>query len=63
MDGVVILQAQNLPEPWGVCSDEKQLNYYENYTQSACEVECETKDLFADCQCRDAYMPNTGASK
>ena len=46
-----------------MCSDEKELKYYPVYTQSACEVECETNDLVSECQCRDAYMPSTGPSE
>ena len=46
-----------------MCSDEKKLKYYPVYTQSACEVECETNDLVNECECRDAYMPSTGPSE
>ena len=56
-------KASNLEPPWGHCST-KELDYYVDYTVSACKVECETKDLVDRCGCRDAYMPyNKSSSK
>ena len=53
-----IYQAHNLGPPWGDCGT-TDLEYYDEYTLSACEMECETKVLYDACNCVDGYMPGS----
>ncbi|XP_064641053.1 uncharacterized protein LOC135495943 isoform X2 [Lineus longissimus] len=54
--GLSILQVGNLKYPYGRCSDDKKLEYYNHYSVSACLLDCRQKYLMKACQCRDVYM-------
>ena len=56
-----------LGEPYGTCSS-VPLEYYtaaSGYTAVKCQMECSTKALEAECQCKEDYMPGEygGASR
>uniref|UniRef100_A0A8C4NJT9 Acid sensing ion channel subunit 1 n=1 Tax=Eptatretus burgeri TaxID=7764 RepID=A0A8C4NJT9_EPTBU len=47
-----------LPPPWGVCIDQpKNLDYFDTYSITACRIECETRYVFENCNCRMMHMP------
>ena len=54
-----ILQETNLPFPHGDCVKERELLYFDRYSQAACYMECLTEFAVEKCHCRDIYMPSS----
>ncbi|XP_019614578.1 PREDICTED: acid-sensing ion channel 2-like [Branchiostoma belcheri] len=50
------IQYQNHIPPWGVCQD-LQLEYYDTYTLTGCQLECRSKYVVQNCTCRPIYLP------
>ncbi|XP_044130170.1 acid-sensing ion channel 1C-like, partial [Bufo gargarizans] len=51
-------QLKYLPPPWGDCKDTLFTSpYFKNYSISACRIDCETRLILKDCNCRLVYMP------
>nr|XP_055047944.1 acid-sensing ion channel 2 isoform X2 [Misgurnus anguillicaudatus]XP_055047955.1 acid-sensing ion channel 2 isoform X2 [Misgurnus anguillicaudatus] len=47
-----------LPPPWGECvSRALESGLFEVYSVSACRIECETRYIVENCNCRMVYMP------
>jgi hypothetical protein len=51
-----------LSPPYGVCGSQP-LAYYDSYSRSRCEMECQTNNLIDNCGCIDVYMPGSVHSK
>ena len=52
------LQIKRLPEPYGKCVSDGDLEYLSgSYTKAKCFLECETKFVVERCGCRIHYMP------
>ncbi|XP_027016903.1 acid-sensing ion channel 2 isoform X2 [Tachysurus fulvidraco] len=45
-----------LPPPWGECVSQA-LGFFEVYSVTACRIECETRYIVENCNCRMVYMP------
>ncbi|KAK2172938.1 hypothetical protein NP493_919g01054 [Ridgeia piscesae] len=56
---VDIAREINLPSPHGDCVKDKQLHYFDRYSQNACFRECITNTVVNKCGCRDIYMPQS----
>ncbi|XP_056912242.1 acid-sensing ion channel 1C isoform X1 [Takifugu flavidus] len=51
---------QYLPPPWGDCkSTPIDSEYFSTYSISACRIDCETRYLLENCNCRMVHMPGT----
>ncbi|XP_066271236.1 acid-sensing ion channel 2-like [Branchiostoma lanceolatum] len=50
------IQYENHVPPWGVCQD-LQLEYYDTYTLTGCQLECRSKHVVRNCTCRPIYLP------
>ncbi|XP_057178167.1 acid-sensing ion channel 1C isoform X1 [Triplophysa rosa] len=51
---------QYLPPPWGDCrSDAMDSEYFSTYSITACRIDCETRYLLENCNCRMVHMPGT----
>ncbi|CAF98449.1 unnamed protein product, partial [Tetraodon nigroviridis] len=49
---------QYLPPPWGDCkSTPIDSEYFSTYSISACRIDCETRYLLENCNCRMVHMP------
>ncbi|XP_042333142.1 acid-sensing ion channel 3 [Sceloporus undulatus] len=47
-----------LPPPWGICkSGPIESAFFTNYSMAACRIECETRYLAENCNCRMVHMP------
>ncbi|XP_072858733.1 acid-sensing ion channel 3 isoform X2 [Pogona vitticeps] len=47
-----------LPPPWGVCkSNPTESTFFANYSMAACRIDCETRYLAENCNCRMVHMP------
>uniref|UniRef100_A0A8D0C5G8 Acid-sensing ion channel 1 n=1 Tax=Salvator merianae TaxID=96440 RepID=A0A8D0C5G8_SALMN len=47
-----------LPPPWGDCkSVAKEYDFYDTYSITACRIDCETRYLVENCNCRMVHMP------
>uniref|UniRef100_A0A8C5LV56 Acid-sensing ion channel 1 n=1 Tax=Leptobrachium leishanense TaxID=445787 RepID=A0A8C5LV56_9ANUR len=47
-----------LPPPWGDCkSSAMDSEFYDTYSISACRIDCETRYLVENCNCRMVHMP------
>ncbi|XP_069114351.1 uncharacterized protein [Argopecten irradians] len=53
--GVKVFSISNLPEPHGRCS-EHQLEYVDQFTMDACQMDCLTTLAKGRCGCRHMYM-------
>ncbi|KAL6489175.1 hypothetical protein MHYP_G00029160 [Metynnis hypsauchen] len=51
---------QYLPPPWGDCrSAPMDSEYFSTYSITACRIDCETRYLLENCNCRMVHMPGT----
>ncbi|TKC43312.1 hypothetical protein EI555_019400 [Monodon monoceros] len=47
-----------LPPPWGECrSSEMGLDFFPVYSITACRIDCETRYIVENCNCRMVHMP------
>lgn len=57
-------QLQYLPPPWGDCkSTPIDSEYFSTYSISACRIDCETRYLLENCNCRMVHMPGRNSEK
>ncbi|XP_073735524.1 acid-sensing ion channel 2 isoform X3 [Callorhinus ursinus] len=53
-----------LPPPWGECrSSEMGLDFFPVYSITACRIDCETRYIVENCNCRMVHMPGLLAEK
>lgn len=53
-----VLQLTYLPPPWGECrSSEMGLDFFPVYSITACRIDCETRYIVENCNCRMVHMP------
>nr|XP_020451453.1 acid-sensing ion channel 1-like isoform X4 [Monopterus albus] len=53
-------QLEYLPPPWGDCkSTPIESEYFSTYSITACRIDCETRYLLENCNCRMVHMPGT----
>ncbi|XP_028822465.1 acid-sensing ion channel 1C isoform X1 [Denticeps clupeoides] len=51
---------QYLPPPWGDCkSTPIDSEFFSTYSITACRIDCETRYLIENCNCRMVHMPGT----
>ncbi|KAL2097813.1 hypothetical protein ACEWY4_007020 [Coilia grayii] len=51
---------QYLPPPWGDCkSSSFESDFFSTYSITACRIDCETRYLLENCNCRMVHMPGT----
>ncbi|EPY80275.1 hypothetical protein CB1_000848007 [Camelus ferus] len=51
-------QLTYLPPPWGECrSSEMGLDFFPVYSITACRIDCETRYIVENCNCRMVHMP------
>ncbi|XP_015254446.1 PREDICTED: acid-sensing ion channel 1-like isoform X2 [Cyprinodon variegatus] len=51
---------QYLPQPWGDCkSTPIESDFFSTYSITACRIDCETRYLLENCNCRMVHMPGT----
>ncbi|XP_053740324.1 acid-sensing ion channel 1C isoform X1 [Synchiropus splendidus] len=51
---------QYLPPPWGDCkSTPIDSEYFSTYSITACRIDCETRYLLENCNCRMVHMPGS----
>ncbi|XP_075707921.1 acid-sensing ion channel 1 isoform X1 [Rhinoderma darwinii] len=51
-----------LPPPWGDCkSSAIDSEFFDTYSISACRIDCETRYLVENCNCRMVHMPGDAA--
>lgn len=56
----LLSQLQYLPPPWGDCkSTPIDSEYFSTYSITACRIDCETRYLLENCNCRMVHMPGT----
>ncbi|XP_071492195.1 acid-sensing ion channel 1C-like [Diadema antillarum] len=53
-------KVSNLPAPHGECQD-KELDFYDRYGLQECQLECMTKYIVSQCDCRAAFMPGNAS--
>lgn len=47
-----------LPPPWGDCKATPiESDFFTNYSLTACRLDCETRYLAENCNCRMVHMP------
>lgn len=47
-----------LPPPWGTCKAvTMDLDFFDSYSITACRIDCETRYLVENCNCRMVHMP------
>ncbi|XP_069345500.1 acid-sensing ion channel 1 isoform X3 [Eulemur rufifrons] len=49
-----------LPPPWGTCkavTTDSDLDFFDSYSITACRIDCETRYLVENCNCRMVHMP------
>ncbi|XP_062931484.1 acid-sensing ion channel 1 isoform X3 [Cynocephalus volans] len=49
-----------LPPPWGTCKAvtmDSDLDFFDSYSITACRIDCETRYLVENCNCRMVHMP------
>lgn len=60
----LLLQLQYLPPPWGDCkSTPIDSEYFSTYSITACRIDCETRYLLENCNCRMVHMPGRNWKK
>ncbi|KAJ7428504.1 acid-sensing ion channel 2 [Pitangus sulphuratus] len=53
-----------LPPPWGECrSSEMGLDFFPVYSITACRIDCETRYIVENCNCKMVHMPGLLAEK
>lgn len=53
-----LFQLQYLPPPWGDCkSSAMDSEYFSTYSITACRIDCETRYLQENCNCKMVHMP------
>lgn len=53
-----LLQLTYLPPPWGECrSSEMGLDFFPVYSITACRIDCETRYIVENCNCKMVHMP------
>ncbi|XP_072171128.1 acid-sensing ion channel 1C-like [Diadema setosum] len=55
-----VVEVRNLPAPHGECQD-KELDFYDSYGLQECQLECMTKYIVSQCDCRAAFMPGNAS--
>ncbi|EHB09148.1 Amiloride-sensitive cation channel 1, neuronal [Heterocephalus glaber] len=56
--GLWPFQLTYLPPPWGECrSSEMGLDFFPVYSITACRIDCETRYIVENCNCRMVHMP------
>jgi len=54
----LLFQLQYLPPPWGDCkSTPIDSEFFSTYSITACRIDCETRYLLENCNCRMVHMP------
>lgn len=54
----LLMQLIYLPPPWGDCkSVTMESEFYDTYSITACRIDCETRYLVENCNCRMVHMP------
>lgn len=54
----VYSQLTYLPPPWGDCrADAIDSDFFTTYSITACRIDCETRYLVENCNCRMVHMP------
>lgn len=54
----VVLQLIYLPPPWGDCKvTAMDSDFFDSYSITACRIDCETRYLVDNCNCRMVHMP------
>uniref|UniRef100_A0A4W5LSZ1 Uncharacterized protein n=1 Tax=Hucho hucho TaxID=62062 RepID=A0A4W5LSZ1_9TELE len=52
-----------LPPPWGDCkSTPMDSDFFSSYSLTACRIDCETRYLVENCNCRMVHMPGRSLS-
>jgi hypothetical protein len=47
-----------LPPPWGTCKAvTMDSDFFDSYSITACRIDCETRYLVENCNCRMVHMP------
>lgn len=55
---VSVSQLVFLPPPWGNCKmNSPDSDFFSAYSLSACRIDCETRYLVENCNCRMVHMP------
>ena len=54
-------QVNSLEAPWGNCT-KKNLEYFDEYSVTTCQMDCENVLARRECGCRDINMPKKGES-
>ena len=53
-----ISQLTYLPPPWGDCkASAMDSDFFNTYSLTACRIDCETRYLVENCNCRMVHMP------
>lgn len=59
-----LLQLTYLPPPWGECrSSEMGLDFFPVYSITACRIDCETRYIVENCNCKMVHMPGQCAGR
>lgn len=54
----LLLQLIYLPPPWGDCKvTPMDSDFFDSYSITACRIDCETRYLVDNCNCRMVHMP------
>lgn len=52
-----------LPPPWGTCKAvTMDSDFFDSYSITACRIDCETRYLVENCNCRMVHMPGQAQS-
>lgn len=63
MCDVWLLQLIYLPPPWGDCKvTAMDSDFFDSYSITACRIDCETRYLVDNCNCRMVHMPGKEAA-
>lgn len=58
------LQLIYLPPPWGDCkATAMDSDFFDSYSITACRIDCETRYLMDNCNCRMVHMPGRKPSR
>lgn len=59
----LLFQLQYLPPPWGDCkSTPIESDFFSTYSITACRIDCETRYLLENCNCRMVHMPGMSSA-
>lgn len=54
----MMFQLIYLPPPWGDCKvTPMDSDFFDSYSITACRIDCETRYLVDNCNCRMVHMP------